>query len=77
MEYPHIHLCPGVWLNRELQTLCHLRFNCPTSTQAARGLVVFLTVMFLFWPIARTGAEQRQSMVMAADMILAIEDRLA
>ena len=37
---------------------------------------MFLTVIFLFWPIARSGAEQRQPIMMEAEMILAIEDRL-
>ncbi len=55
----------------------HHRFHSPTSRQAARRLIVFLTVIFLFWPIARIGAEQRQHMMMEAEMILAIEDRLA
>ncbi len=55
----------------------HLRFNSPTSTQASRVVVIFLTVILHFWPIARAGAEPGQHMMMEAEIILAIENRLA
>lgn len=54
----------------------YLRFNSPTITQASMVSVVFLTGIFLFWPIAR-GAGQERHMMMESEMILAIEDRLA
>ena len=57
--------------------MCHLCLHSPTRTQVSRVVVTFLTVMLTFWPIASACAEQGQHMVMEAEMILAIEDRLA